>query len=83
MEEQLSSPLSQVLNTYDFGNFENCEQILVLLRSILVSILSCTICVEIYTEGPPLASRNMYPWYILNATSFIVKKDLPRQREAN
>ena len=24
-QEQLSSPLSQVLNTYDFGNFENCE----------------------------------------------------------
>ena len=23
--EQLSSPLSQVLKTYDFGNFENCE----------------------------------------------------------
>ena len=22
---QLSSPLSQVLKTYDFGNFENCE----------------------------------------------------------
>ena len=25
MQEQLSSPLSQVLKTYDFGNFENCE----------------------------------------------------------
>ena len=24
-KEQLSSPLSQVLKTYDFGNFENCE----------------------------------------------------------
>ena len=24
-QEQLSSPLSQVLKTYDFGNFENCE----------------------------------------------------------
>ena len=24
-QEQLSSPLSQVLRTYDFGNFENCE----------------------------------------------------------
>ena len=23
-QEQLSSPLSQVLKTYDFGNFENC-----------------------------------------------------------
>ena len=25
MHEQLSSPLSQVLKTYDFGNFENSE----------------------------------------------------------
>ena len=25
MKEQLSSPLSQVLKTYDFGNFEKCE----------------------------------------------------------
>ena len=24
-QEQLSSPLSQLLKTYDFGNFENCE----------------------------------------------------------
>ena len=24
-QEQLSLPLSQVLKTYDFGNFENCE----------------------------------------------------------
>ena len=24
-QEQLSSPLSQVLKTYDFGNSENCE----------------------------------------------------------
>ena len=24
-QEQLSSPLSQVLKTYDFGNMENCE----------------------------------------------------------
>ena len=24
-QEQLSSPLSQALKTYDFGNFENCE----------------------------------------------------------
>ena len=24
-QEQLSSPLSQVLKTYDFVNFENCE----------------------------------------------------------
>ena len=24
-QEQLSSPQSQVLMTYDFGNFENCE----------------------------------------------------------
>ena len=24
-QEQLSSPLSQVLKTYDFGNCENCE----------------------------------------------------------
>ena len=24
-QEQLSSPLSQVLKTYDFGNFGNCE----------------------------------------------------------
>ena len=25
MQDQLSSPLSQVLETYDCGNFENCE----------------------------------------------------------
>ena len=25
MEEQLSSPLPQVLKTYDIGNFGNCE----------------------------------------------------------
>ena len=24
-QEQLSSPLSQVLKTHDFGNFDNCE----------------------------------------------------------
>ena len=24
-QEQLSSPLFQVLKTYDFGNFENCK----------------------------------------------------------
>ena len=24
-QEQLSSPLSQVLKTHDFGNLENCE----------------------------------------------------------
>ena len=27
-QEQLSSPLSQVLKTYGFGNCENCELIL-------------------------------------------------------
>ena len=26
MQEQLSSPLSKVLKTYEFGNFESCEQ---------------------------------------------------------
>ena len=25
LQEQLSSPLSQVLKTYDFGNFVSCE----------------------------------------------------------
>ena len=25
MQEQFSSPLSQVLKTYDFENFENCK----------------------------------------------------------
>ena len=25
LQEQISSPLSQVLKTYDFGNFKNCE----------------------------------------------------------
>ena len=47
--------------------------------SILVSILSCTMCVEIYTEGPP-ACRNMYLWYTLPAASSIDKRDLPLQR---
>ena len=27
-QEQLSSPLSQVLKTYDFCNFENCDNIM-------------------------------------------------------
>ena len=25
----------------------------------------CTICVEIYTKGPPSSCRNMYLWYVL------------------
>ena len=32
---QLSSPLSQVLKTYGFGNFENCE----LCNEIILSII--------------------------------------------
>ena len=36
-------------------------------------------CVKVYTEGPPLAHRNMYLWYILPAASSIDKRDLPLQ----
>ena len=46
-QEQLSSPLSQVLKTYDFGNCENCELILRLFLSIINSIFICTMCVEL------------------------------------
>ena len=35
-QEQLSSPLSQVLKTYDFGSFENCE-----LNIDITSIYPC------------------------------------------
>ena len=54
--------LSQVQKTYDFGNIENCEQIIdiTLIYCSLISILSCTMCVEIHTEGPLLSCRNMY-----------------------
>ena len=37
-------------------------------------------CVEINTEGPSLACRNMYLWYILPPTSSIDERDLPLQR---
>ena len=56
-QEQLSSPLSQVLKTYDFGNFENCELILKLFDLSLTSILICTIGVGSMQEylSPPVA----------------------------
>ena len=44
MQERFSSPLSQVLKTYDFGNFENCEPE-VKLSSI------CTMTIGIYMKG--------------------------------
>ena len=50
-QEQLSSPLSQILKTYDFGNFEICELIMKLLIYHQLFILICTIRVEIHTNG--------------------------------
>ena len=51
MQEQLSLPLSQVLKTSDFGNFENCE--LKVKLSDLSSMPQpqfCTIGIGIYTK---------------------------------
>ena len=53
-QEQLSSPLSQVLKTYDFGNFENCEQ------NTEISLESV-----INTKEPPFSCRIMYLWSIV------------------
>ena len=36
--------------------------------------------VDIHTEGPSLACRNMYQRYILQPASSIIQKDLPLQR---
>ena len=58
-QEQLSSPLSQVLKTYDYGKFENCEL--------------NTMCIEIYTEGPLLACRNVCIWYTSSPGSLIIQ----------
>ena len=57
-QEQLSSPLSQVLRTYDFGNFENCElnTEIILIYHWLHSL--CTMC-RIYTKEPPFSCRIM------------------------
>ena len=43
-EEQLSSPLCQVLKTYDFGNFENCEintEIILIYHQLSFSFVPC------------------------------------------
>ena len=43
-QEQLSSPLSQVLKTYDFGNFENCElntEIILIYHQLPFSFVPC------------------------------------------
>ena len=50
-QEQLSSPLSQVRKTYDFGNFENCELIMKLFD------LSLTSHPHLYHK-----SRNLHKW---------------------
>ena len=50
-QEQLSSPLSQVLKTYDFGNFEKCELIIKLFN------LSLTSHPCLYHK-----SRNLHKW---------------------
>ena len=39
-QEQISSPLSLVLKTYDFGNFENCElNIDITLITSIISVI--------------------------------------------
>ena len=59
-QEQLSSPLSQVLKTYDFGNFEICELNTDITLIYPHPILLCTMCVKLHTNGPPHPGRNMY-----------------------
>ena len=50
MQEQLSLPLSQVLKTYDFGNFETCELKVKLSELQQLYIHICTIGIGIYIE---------------------------------
>ena len=53
-QEQLSSPLSQVLKTYDFGIFENCElHIDISLIYPHLHLLLYHVCRNPH-EGPPL-----------------------------
>ena len=81
-QEQLSSPLSQVLKTSDFGNFENCE------LNIDVALIYPHIHPPMYHvcrtphRRPPHARRNMYLWYIFPPASSINERDLPLQMEA-
>ena len=59
-QEQLSSPLSQLLKTYYFGNGENLElntEIIWIYHQLPFSFVPC---VEIYTKEPPSSCRVMY-----------------------
>ena len=72
-QEQLSSPLSQVLMTYDFGNFENCE------LKVKLSELSSTSYPQLYHEhrhlhkkirlNMDLSCSPMYLWYKCSCSS--------------
>ena len=73
-QEQLSSPLSQVLKTYDFGNLENCEPKLRLFDLSSTSILICTTRVEIYTKEPSPSCSFMYLWYIVILIQSLLKE---------
>ena len=78
-QEQLSSPLSQVLKTHDFGNFENCELVMKLFD------VSLTSHPHLYHKN-----RNLHKWicspiYLCvslvqsDPAPVIAKKDLPLQ----
>ena len=72
-QEQLSSPLSQVLMTSDFGNFENCE------LKVKLSELSSTSYPQLYHEhrhlhkkirlNMDLSCSPMYLWYKCSCSS--------------
>ena len=83
-QEQLSSPLSQVLKTYDFGNFENCE----LNSQIICSIIDFHshlyhICVEICTEKASLLLSLYVPLVHSDPDPIIAERDLPLQMETH
>ena len=75
MQEQLSSPLSQVLKTYDFGNVENCElNIDISLIYLCLHPLMYNMCRNLHRRAF-LACRNMYLWYILPTVLPLMKED--------
>ena len=78
LQEQLSSPLSQVLRTYDFGSVENCE------LKVELSELSLTSYPQLYHEQRVLHKTiwlNMYlscsPVYLWYKNTLV--NDLPHQ----
>ena len=83
MQEQLSSPLSQVLKTYDFGNLKNCD------LNTDINLVYPFLHPPMYQmcRNPHRRASFLMEEYVplvhIAPASFVNERDLPLQMEAH